>query len=133
MERNMKNNITYLVIIIALIIFWLVVLLVARSVVVENCLDCHCSVENRYFAVITAYSPVETCGECIMASGKYVYDGAIACPRDLPFGTKIKIKGRTYICEDRTHIRFDGRFDIFMQDYWKAIEWGKKELLIQQL
>lgn len=86
-------------------------------------------------ATITAYSKAETCplSPCIMASGKLAYHGAIACPRKLPFGTKVIVGDITYTCEDRTHIRFDGRYDIFMDSYQDAIEWGKQILPIQIL
>lgn len=57
-------------------------------------------------AVITQYSRADSChtvrnGKCIMASGKAVYVGAAACPRSLPFGTKVNVDGQTYTCEDR--------------------------------
>lgn len=68
----------------------------------------------------------------IMASGKKVYPGAIACPRRYPFGTKVTIKGKTYTCEDRMNLRFDAsfgnskdeRFDILMATRKEAINWG---------
>lgn len=69
----------------------------------------------------------------IMASGKQTYIGAIACPRNYPFGTKVEIDGVEYTCEDRTHYRYDGRFDIFTDEsYEDALKWGKqsKEILV---
>jgi 3D (Asp-Asp-Asp) domain-containing protein len=89
---------------------------------------------NVVEAYVTAYTPLETCpnGTCIMASGKDVYVGAIACPRMYEFGTKVLIDEDVYTCEDRTHYRFDGRFDIFMEEYADALNWGKqyKEITI---
>jgi len=51
---------------------------------------------------------------CIAASGAYICGrrDAIACPRLLKFGTVVEIKGKKYVCEDRTARRLNGRFDI---------------------
>lgn len=52
---------------------------------------------------------------CIGASGKdlcaITYPNA-ACPRDLPLGTKIRIQGVVYTCEDRLAMKYDNRIDI---------------------
>jgi len=74
---------------------------------------------------ITAY-----CDKGIMASGLEVYDGAIACPRNIPLKTKIEILNKTYTCEDRLNKRFPYRYDIWMEDCSDAIIWGKQELSI---
>jgi len=68
----------------------------------------------------------------IMASGKNVYVGAIACPRKYPFGTKVEIDGIIYTCEDRLNIKYDNRFDIYFESYEDAINWGKqtKQIII---
>lgn len=72
-----------------------------------------------------------------MASGKKAYVGAVACPRNLKLGTKVKLAGRTYTCEDRTAKRYDGRYDIFQgygQDaYRKAIRFSKQTLEVEVL
>lgn len=84
-------------------------------------------------ATVTAYSKLETCpdNECVVASGKRAVVGMVACPRRYPFGTKVLIEGVEYSCEDRTALRFDGRFDIFMGDddksYIKALKYGKQQ------
>lgn len=89
--------------------------------------------------VVTAYSAIESCADsrCIMASGKSAKVGDIACPRALPFGTRVRIRGKIYTCEDRTAIRFDGRFDIFMgydqAAHNAAIVWGKRRAEVQVL
>ena len=86
--------------------------------------------------IVTMYTSWETCykTDCIMASGKKAYIGAIACPRAISFNTKVVIEGKTYTCEDRTHIRFDGRYDIFngygKDKYNEAIKFGKKNLTV---
>ena len=65
-----------------------------------------------------------------MASGKKIYDGAIACPIKYEFGTKIIVEGKEYICEDRMNSRYRDKeyFDILMSSYDEAIQFGRKEL-----
>ena len=36
----------------------------------------------------------------------------MACPRHINLGTTVEIRGTTYVCEDRTALKFNGRFDI---------------------
>ena len=86
-------------------------------------------------AVITAYSAKETCipEQCIMANGKRPVAGqSVACPRNIKFGTQIIIMGKVWTCEDRTALRYDGRYDLFMvydeEAYKKAKEFGKQYL-----
>ena len=79
-------------------------------------------------ARVTQYTLLGT-----MASGKQVYDGAIACPRAIKLGTAVEIDGIEYICEDRLSLKYDNRFDIWQQDYDTAITWGirEKEIIIK--
>ena len=82
---------------------------------------------KRLTAYVTAYTsdPAETDDTPdITASGIKIYKGVIACPRDLPFGTRVRINGEDYNCQDRMHTRFDGRFDIWMPNKAMAKEWG---------
>ena len=62
----------------------------------------------------------------IMASGKRVYDGAIACPTRMPFGAKVVVKGKVFTCEDRMAERYrDGDyFDIWFASKEDAKNWG---------
>lgn len=76
-------------------------------------------------AIVTAYVLHGT-----MANGKPVHLGAIACPRKYELGTRVKIQGVIYTCEDRTSRRYDGRWDIWMEDYRDAINFGKRKLKI---
>lgn len=81
-------------------------------------------------AEVTAYtaSPEETDSTPeIMASGKKIYKGAIACPRRISFGTIVKIDDDWFVCEDRLAERYDHRFDILMFSKEEAIEWGRRE------
>lgn len=83
---------------------------------------------------VTMYSGVESCNDknCTMASGKSAYTGAVACPRKYELGTKVKIGDSIYTCEDRTAVRYDGRFDIFAgydtKAHEKAIQWGIRKI-----
>lgn len=87
---------------------------------------------DEFNAVVTAYSAWETCqiDICNMANTERAYINAIACPRAFSFGTEVLIGKKHYICSDRTALKFDGRFDIFMgygeTAYYKAISFGKK-------
>ena len=61
---------------------------------------------SSFHAIVTQYSYADSChnvveGKCLMASGKPVYVGAVACPRNLKLGTEVQIDGSTYRCEDR--------------------------------
>ena len=84
-------------------------------------------------ADITFYTPWETCpgGEaslCTNAAGKRPTEGiSIACPRRYRLGTKIRAFGGDFICDDRTALKYDGRFDIFIADYALAKEIGIQE------
>ncbi len=81
-------------------------------------------------AVFTSYSAGDgyTPGT-IMASGKTVYEGAIACPRDITLGTVIEVKGYgTFTCEDRKSLEHNGEFDIYSESIEEAIQFGVKNL-----
>ena len=90
-------------------------------------------------ATVTAYSSVDSCHypNCITASGKRAYVGGVACPRKLKLGTKVEIFGKIYTCEDRTAVRFDGRYDIFKgygnEAHRKAIIFGIQKLEVRIL
>jgi len=78
-------------------------------------------------AVVTAYTAGDgyTPGT-VMASGRTVYVGAVACPRNIPLGTVVEIEGvGIRMCEDRKALRFDGEFDIYMSDYSDAVSFGR--------
>ncbi len=100
---------------------------------------------RTFEATVTMYSGIESCSEypkCIMASGKPAYDGAVACPRSIPLGTRVSIYNpndkentlRALVCEDRTAKRYDGRFDIFagrdIDAYDYANDFGIKKLQV---
>lgn len=83
--------------------------------------------------IFSAYSADESQTDSdplTMASGKKVYQGAIACPSKYEFGTKIVVNGREYTCEDRMNARYRDKeyFDILMSSYEEAIQFGRKQL-----
>ncbi len=86
--------------------------------------------DTRWLAPVSAYSGIESCTNptCMMASGKVAYFGAAACPREIPLGTQVIIHYMTYTCEDRTALKYDGRFDIFLGyrefDHAQALKYG---------
>lgn len=64
----------------------------------------------------------------VMASGKTVYIGAVACPRDMALGTVIEVKGYgTYTCEDRKKVGVEG-FDLYAGTISEAKQFGVKNL-----
>jgi len=84
-------------------------------------------------STVTGYSEIDSChyANCAMANGERAHVGAVACPRKYDFNTIVIINGSLYQCSDRTALRHDGRFDIFMgygkESYKKAIDFGKQE------
>lgn len=64
----------------------------------------------------------------ITANNKKVREGIIA-NNCLPFGTKIKVNNKVFEIQDRMNERYGcDNFDIYMSDYSKAIDFGKKKL-----
>ncbi len=64
----------------------------------------------------------------IMASGKTVYEGAIA-NNCLPFGTKVLIDGNYYTVEDRMNSKYSCDYiDIFMFSKSKALVFGQRKV-----
>lgn len=86
-------------------------------------------------ATVTAYSSSEDETDdrpWEMASGRTVYEGAIACPSRFEFGTRIVIDETIYTCEDRMNKRYrDGNyFDIWMGSKVDALKYGKQTLSV---
>ena len=71
-----------------------------------------------------------------MASGKRVYEGAIALSRDiekefgLKFGDKITLFGRTFDFMDRMNKRWKRRVDVFMWSKEKAKKFGRQQAVM---
>jgi 3D (Asp-Asp-Asp) domain-containing protein len=91
---------------------------------------------SRIHADVTAYSssPDETWGDPFLtASGRPVGEGVVACPRRLPFGTRVQIGPRVYTCWDRLHPKYDDRFDIWKASKEEALEFGRRRVIVQIL
>jgi len=85
---------------------------------------------------VTAYNAIEYQTDntpCISASGLNVCETdelICACPREFEFGTKFKINGKIYDCQDRLHLKYDDRIDLLMHTIEEAKEFGKQELKV---
>jgi 3D (Asp-Asp-Asp) domain-containing protein len=91
---------------------------------------------SRIHADVTAYSssPDETWGDpFVTASGRPVGEGVVACPRRLPFGTRVRIGRLTYTCWDRLHPKYDHRFDIWKPSKEEALQFGRRRVVVQIL
>ncbi len=90
---------------------------------------------KQVLGVVTAYNNLEWQTDDspnIMASGKRVFEGAIACPEWLDFGTQVRVKEKIFVCEDRMAKRFrqGNYFDIFMFSLQEAKEFGRQKMEI---
>lgn len=92
-------------------------------------------------ASITMYSRKDSChfksgNKCLTAGGKDTKEGfTITCPRRMKLGTKVRVYGHTYTCDDRTaewvQKKFGNTFDIFTEDYQGALNHGRKNAIVQ--
>mgnify|MGYP001602140221 CR=1 FL=1 len=89
---------------------------------------------EEVWAIVTAYSsdvwqndndPFTT------ASGEQVREGVIACPREIPFWTKVEIEGKEYTCLDRMSLANNGKYDIWFPNRKLAYEWGVKKVNVK--
>ena len=86
-------------------------------------------------ATVAAYCP---CARCCGVAGRPAANGrppvagvTIAGPRALPFGTRVWIEGiGLRIITDRSALRFDDRFDLFVPDHETAKRFGLKQLRV---
>ncbi len=93
---------------------------------------------ERYRASVSAYTAHASQTDDtpnITANGEHVRDGGIACPTRYEFGTRVRIDGRIYTCNDRMNARYQGGdyFDIFMSDYAQAIRFGRQHVIVEVL
>lgn len=90
---------------------------------------------NGVEILVTGYS--STVDQCdgdpfTMANGNRVYWGAMACPPQYPFGTKIKINGvGEFTCEDRGGKIKGNHFDMWFETRIQALQWGKRSVLAE--
>lgn len=81
------------------------------------------------FTAYTASVDETDSSPLVMASNKMVYLGAIACPKEYKFGTKIEIRGMgVYTCEDRGGAIVGNHFDIFVLTKAEAFKFGKRNI-----
>ena len=96
----------------------------------------HASTEIR--AEITAYSSTKEETDTdpfTTASGAKVFDGAAACPAYLPFGIRVCILGRTYICVDRMAKKYrnGNYFDVWVTSPKEARQFGRKKNVLVKI
>ena len=72
---------------------------------------------------VTAYTPHESGGN-ISAIGKPCVEGRTVALNGVPFGSIVEYTGHHYVVEDR--VGYDNVLDIFMEDYDKAIKFGRR-------
>lgn len=90
--------------------------------------------EEGEFSAYTASVDETDASPHIMASGKKVYTGAIACPSRYQFGEKIEVQGLgIFTCEDRMNARYreSNHFDIYIPTKAEAFEFGRQALKYQ--
>ena len=86
--------------------------------------------------IVTMYTsdPAETDDTPnITANGETTKQGTIACPKMLPFGTRVEIKGKPYTCNDRMGKRYrqGDYFDIWSPSKEVAISHGRQKLEVK--
>lgn len=88
------------------------------------------------YATITAYNSEvgqTDSSPFITASGKKTTKGIVA-NNCIDFGTKIKIEGEIFVVEDRMNSRYGCEYyDIWMETYDEAINFGRQRLLVYKL
>ena len=82
---------------------------------------------RSFLAIVTAYT---SSPRAVTASGSHAFDGAAACPRKYPFGTRFMIEGKIYECRDRLNRKYDNRFDIWKPSSSAARSFGKQTLKV---
>jgi 3D (Asp-Asp-Asp) domain-containing protein len=85
--------------------------------------------EKEIVVTVTAYNENDnnTPGT-IMASGKKVYEGAVAY-NNVPLGTKIIIDNEEYVVEDR--VKWDNVVDIYKSNIDECNEFGVQKKIIR--
>ena len=89
-------------------------------------------------AIITAYCACRVCcgpdAAGITANGKAPRQGVtVAASRRVPFGTVVWIRGvGRRVVQDRTAIRYDGRWDVYFDRHQDAVRFGKRKASIKK-
>lgn len=74
---------------------------------------------------VTAYTPHENGGHGICAMGHRAVEGRTVALNGVPLGATVIYNGHKYTVEDR--VGHNGVLDIFMEDYRRAIQFGRKQ------
>lgn len=82
-------------------------------------------------ALLTAYCPCQSCSEGHgrnTATGKLATEGRTIAvdPRKIPYGTKVKIEGHTYVAEDCGGMVNGYHIDVYFNNHDKVNSFGKK-------
>jgi len=96
----------------------------------------HIETKELGYRIITAYNPVESQTDsepCITASGMNVCDTKrnIIASNEFAFGTLLMIDGKVWEVQDRTSEKYSHRIDLLMYDYQEALDWGRKNLMVE--
>lgn len=91
---------------------------------------------NILTAILTAYCHCAICcGEANQptASGVMPRVGrTISAPRWVPFGSLVRLPGMGWRrVEDRTAMRYNGRYDVFMASHAEAKRFGKRTVTVE--
>jgi 3D (Asp-Asp-Asp) domain-containing protein len=104
-----------------------IMILIFRLPAISNLKKVYEQPTHREVIVLRGRTTTAYCLTGIMADGKRVHAGAIACPRRIKLGANLRILGATYTCEDRLAPKFDDRFDIWFPNCRQAIIYGKQK------
>lgn len=135
-KRTQKNLATFTI----LVIIVAIILLLLPSARIEFVRSEASELPYRtVLASVSGYSssPDQTDAEpLITANGDTVGFGTIACPSEFAFGTKIKINGKEYRCNDRMNKRYRNSsepyyFDIWFESRSEAVEFGRQNLEVK--
>ena len=94
-------------------------------------------VKAKNYVKVTFSSGIELCknNPCITASGRKPTKQTASCPRNIKLGTKIKLNGVEYICEDRLSKKMDGYYNVYLGDdieaYNKALALGTRKRILE--
>lgn len=76
---------------------------------------------------LSAYTPYECGGNRVTASGEECIEGITCASNIFPLYTRIIWNNNTYVVTDRMAPQFQRHVDLFMEDYNKAIQFGRRE------
>lgn len=75
---------------------------------------------------VSAYTPHESPNGHHTSSGAWAVEGITCAADHLPFGTKVTVKGHTYIVQDRFGGDYTDKLDLFMESTTDVFAWGRQ-------